>query len=671
MRKRYRVMFGLIFGLALGMGAGRVSSSTTGTVAAVDPEYPAPSGVEIYVDGGIGPASCINYDVSSRTCGPGTDTAYRILSGAAAVAGPGDTVFLRQGTYNEALVVQQSGDPGDPVTFRSYNSETAVITGASLSPAVDISDRSYIVLDGLEVDNVRRWLYAVNAHHNIIQNSTFRAALEPGHSQKTGLFFQEATYNRILNNIIEDSNEDNLYLVKSDYNLVAGNEFRKAYHTLWAIKCGNYNVIRDNYFHNEDQKIGEIYDCHDVGFDHEFFLYNATKHNLVEGNDFAYVPSSGDHSPFSGIQYAGQEGIIRRNRFYNTVGPGLSMTLYAEEARYNTDNRVYHNVFYKTDFAGVEISGSDSYTFSGNKFKNNIFYRSQFVANDTRWDWYTNELNGQPVQVMTGRLDGFTFDTNNLFHTAAGELYLIAYGSRFSSSNPPPQPVHWFEANYPAQFTNLLELEPGFRDATGFDFRLTQSSPMIDAGAFLSHAVGVGSGTVLPVQDAGYFYDGYGIPGEVGDEIQLEGSAETAVVLAVDLAANTLTLDRTVTWSAGQGVALAYQGTAPDLGAYEFKPSLTLSGIPDNQAVHLHWAVDTTIPVTATWQIAYQGPAGAEPSPITGLPTPTRAYTLTGLTNYTPYTVTLESLVGSTSILSATTVVMPSDHVLRLPFVVR
>ena len=42
-----------------------------------------------------------------------------------------------------------------------------------------------------------------------------------------------------------------------------------------------------------------------------------------------------------------------------------------------------------------------------------------------------------------------------------------------------------------------------------------------------------------------------------------------AVVTGVDLAAGTLTLDRTLAWDADQGVALAYVGDAPDVGAFE------------------------------------------------------------------------------------------------------
>jgi hypothetical protein len=97
---------------------------------------------------------------------------------------------------------------------------------------------------------------------------------------------------------------------------------------------------------------------------------------------------------------------------------------------------------------------------------------------------------------------------------------------------------------------------------------------LIDRGAFLTVAIEAGSGTSLRVADAGYFYDGYGISGEVGDVIQLAGQTQTALVVAIDYALNTLTLSQSLTWSANQGVSLAYRGTAPDMGAFEFGSSM-------------------------------------------------------------------------------------------------
>jgi hypothetical protein len=103
----------------------------------------------------------------------------------------------------------------------------------------------------------------------------------------------------------------------------------------------------------------------------------------------------------------------------------------------------------------------------------------------------------------------------------------------------------------------IVTAPPGFIDEAESDLELAAGSPMID-------------GVMVPVTDASYFFDGFGIPGETGDVIQLEGQGVTAVVLAVNYSTNTLTLDRPLTWTAGQGVSLSYRGASPDVGAFEF-----------------------------------------------------------------------------------------------------
>jgi hypothetical protein len=100
-------------------------------------------------------------------------------------------------------------------------------------------------------------------------------------------------------------------------------------------------------------------------------------------------------------------------------------------------------------------------------------------------------------------------------------------------------------------------------------FTLLPISSLIDAAAFVAHTLASGSGAVLGVDDARNFHDGLGIEGLPGDLIQLEGEGTPARILGVNYEANLLTLDRSLAWSAGQGVSLAYQGIGPDIGAYE------------------------------------------------------------------------------------------------------
>ena len=526
----------------------------------------------VYVDKQL-PANCTgNYSIANRDCSGSDGDAFNTLAGAAAAATPGTAVVIRGGVYSEQLSPRNSGEPDNYITYKNYPGEVAEITGASLSPAIWIDQKNYIAIEGLTIREVRRWLNALGSDHLVIRDNLFERALDEYGSSKTGVFLQGCTHVKILNNKLHDTTQDNLGMVDCDYNLIEGNTITKAYHTLWALKCSNFNIIRNNYFHNELQKIGEIYDCSGSGYGNPDFpkleSSDDAKYNVVEGNTFAFTASSGDASPYAGIQYSAQHGIIRNNIFYECTGPPLDLTLYGDEATYNYSNRVYNNVFHDNNFGGLNISGNTSYTFSDQKIINNLFYGNRFVQNDMRWSWY-EELDNKPVQIMTGRTDGVVIENNNIFSSQVDELYVIAKGSRTSSSNPAPQSLSWWEENHPQMFIDNLQADPEFTDPSNYDFRLQPGSPMIDAGAFLTKTANSGeNSTLMQVADAGWFTDGFGIIG--GDTIQLEGQPGRAIIVSVDYSTGTLTLDRSLSWSDGQGVSLRYGNARPDIGAFEF-----------------------------------------------------------------------------------------------------
>jgi parallel beta-helix repeat protein len=545
----------------------------------------------IYVDPLLS-ADCVgNYSVVNRDCSGSDGDAYKTLSSATNVAKAGMQVLIREGVYNVQLSPKYSGSENSYITFKNYGDEVVEITGESLAPAIWIKNKYYIVFEGLYVHDVDRWINALGCHHIIIRDNKFENALNPYGSSKTGLFFQACNNVKILNNIIHESTQDNIGLVDSDYNLIEGNTITKAYHVLWTLKCSNYNIIRGNYFHNEIQKIGEIYDCDGVGYGEGSYpkitSLDDTKYNVVEDNIFAYTASSGDHSPFSGIQYAAQNGIIRNNVFYECVGPPLSLTYYSDEAKFNYSNRISHNVFFDNDFGGIEISGTDSQNFNDQQIKNNIFYKNQFIQNDFRWSWY-KELNNKPVQIFTGRDSEILIENNNIFSSEEDELYVVAFGSRFSSSNDAPESLNWWEANHSEAYKDNLQANPDFVDEGNKDFHLKEGSPMIDAGTFLTFTSSSGSdATNMEVDDAGWFMDGFGIIS--GDSIQLEGQSIYAIIVSIDYTTSTLTLDRALSWESGLGVSMKYDDVGPDIGAFEYSSASTGMSwnIPDGEEIKI------------------------------------------------------------------------------------
>jgi len=501
------------------------------------------AGATLFVDGQLTTSSCSTYNPASRTCSGGSSTAYRTLAGASAVATAGTVVMIRAGTYNEQLRPAVSGTAANPITYQAYNAETVNL---SASPAIDLSDRSNIVVDRLRVEDTT-WLEARNAHSNVVQNCVFRGT--PASGTTGNIRFIQGHYNRILNNVIEDGN-DNLLLIDSNYNVVQGNTIREARHSIFGIRCGDYNVLRGNYFSNTQQKIGEVYDC---GADTSAVpnSFNSTSHNLIEGNTFAdtatYYSTSGD----SGIQYSGQHGIIRSNVFYN-CNVGLGMQVYDDEALYNVNNRVYQNVFFQNDGAGIGLMANTV----SNYFVNNALLANRGCISDC--------LAVSPGQVVYRRPLGTTvrFVNNDILYQQANQAVME---EEFGSGSTVTQ----FAAANPGLLAGSLEVDPGFVNAAGYDFHLQPTSPLIDAGAFLTRTRSAGSGISLPVEDVTPFYDGYGISGESGDLIQLQGQTVSVRVVRVDASTRTLTLSGSLTWSAGQGLALAFTGAAPDIGAFE------------------------------------------------------------------------------------------------------
>ncbi len=536
------------------------------------------AGPTIYVDPQVSLSPCTKYTPSARNCGTGSDTAYATIAAASAAATPGTTVLIRGGSYNEPLAPQMSGAPGQYITFKNYGAEPVFLGGEI---GIVLSHRRYIWVEGVRVED-RLWLEANNSeasfagtfqnrNFNVIKNCVFKRT--PASGTTGNIRFVRSHDNRVLDNTIEDGN-DSILLIDSERNLVQGNRVTTGRHSLFGIRCGDYNVIRNNYFANPRQKIGEVYDCGQdtSAVPHSF---NSTKHNLIENNIFAETSRYYSTSGGNGIQYSGQNGLIRKNIFSNG-NVGLGMQRYGDEALYNVNNRVYHNLFYSNEGGGVALGSG----ITNNHFKNNIFFLNKGCLPDCGavspgQILYSSNANGGPSWETT------LFSHNSIFYTQPGQAVIEeVFGAGASIAN--------FNFQVGQVVVNSLEVNPQFVNTTTLDFRLQNNSPLIDAGDFLTKtAEAKTNSTSLRVQDARYFYDGYGIAGEQGDLIQLQGGTTTARVVAVDYATNTLTLDRPLSWNAGQGVTLLFGGNAPDIGAFETNLSTTtpLPAAPTNLRV--------------------------------------------------------------------------------------
>jgi hypothetical protein len=509
------------------------------------------------------------------------DTAACSLATANAHATAGDTVYLRGGTYTTALVPEQAGTPAAGITFQNADGEAVHIRNVAV--AIDIRSLSYITLDGIAADTVDYWLRLDTSDHVCVFNSTFTDLRSNTQGNwPSGLVIANSSHHNWVKNCsaggigyaLTDCSGPcaigGMFLGdweigppydQSSYNLIENNTFYHGGHHVLEINSP-YNVVRNNYFHNENWTGTCAHpETNGLCADRNIIIEDNTGdfaiRNVIEGNVLAYagVPADGDTS--TGMSLRTQWNVVRNNRFFYNDGPGI--TLYEGSGQaYSPDHiHIFHNVFFHNGFTAVAMTGSDARYNSGLLFDHTSGTSGAPIANVAIKNNLFWDNNGTSVSLY------YTDPSTQEF---SGNYYQNAFSRGASGNSAVDLPAGNLKSS----------ADPGFVSTTGtpdvgnpnqFDFHLGAQSPAIDQGVFLTVTTGAGSGTVIPVADASYFIDGFGIV--QGDEIQLEGQTQTVRIVAVDFATNQLTVDASLTWAQGLGVSLPFAGPKPDVGAFE------------------------------------------------------------------------------------------------------
>ena len=307
---------------------------------------------------------------------------------------------------------------------------------------------------------------------------------------------------------------------ESTHNLIENCVFAYGgHHTLGVFT--RYNVIRNNYSHNETNPKNWDF----PGYRGAITQGLAGGRSLWEGNRFGY-------SDTKGLDVRTSNNIIRRNQFFHHGHGGLQVATNLVGIDRADENRIYQNTFFH----------------NGHDVGNVGFQGGMFFAN-----WQKNGSKGQPKGNVV---------MNNLFFGNKNGSVMMSEGPVI------PQIIenNWEQNDINPGFVDLSNTDPDV--ATLPNLRLTNKSPAKDRGKWLTTITsGDPQSNTFTVTDANYFTDGWGII--AGDEIQLEGQKVTTKITSVDYQTNTITIDQPLDLKKGQGVAMAYVGAAPDLGAFE------------------------------------------------------------------------------------------------------
>jgi len=489
-----------------------------------------------YVDGG---------NASANDSNAGTATApWKTITKANQTLAAGDTVLIKQGVYTSYISPAISGASGRPITYQNYSNNAVSIQNTTYG--VWLSGKSWIVVQGLSFTNLDHMMILENsANNNVIANCNFvktrnlttysgsRIWLLSSYNWIHNCVFGEWGYcsgGVATGGVLEIGFDDGDSTYPGNYNLIENcTIYSGGHHTLGVH--GNHNVVRSNYTYNAAWTAGKG--------ERTLYMngYSAyCQRNLIDGNriGYSYVPCDTWGAP--GTQISSEYNIFRKNYFF------------------------YNNL------SAIQFSTTDNYHPNGPN--HNYVYNNTFLHNG--WQTDSGQDDQQRSQIgFQNWSSSFTVKynviKNNLFYDAPR---LFGYNGALASDQTFANNYNGDASGSPL-FVNATSTGGNPTDTSYPNLSVSSNSPVINAGGALTTITSPnGSGTSFVVADAAYFMDGWGIV--QGDTIQLMGSTQRPRITSVNYATQSITVDSAVTWTQNQGICLPYEGTGPDIGAFEY-----------------------------------------------------------------------------------------------------
>jgi PKD repeat protein len=375
---------------------------------------------------------------------PGTEALpWRTIQKAATTVSAGDTVYVRAGTYREAVRITRSGAPGAFITFAAYPGETPVVdaNGLALPDYFDAGFRvhyaSYVRVGGFTVQNITDGfgIICYHADNCVVEDNRTYNTLHSGIASWT------STNAVIRDNEVELANnngeQEAITVTQSAYGQVLNNHVHHGGPGTNGgegidIKDGSHDVlVKGNYVHDMNRLCLYV-DAWDSP------TYNITLDSNRAHNCFRH-----------GIAFASERG----GELYNVT---------------IINNVLYHNVR-----NGITIGDWDA------GYPHPI--HDIAIINNTAYD-NGDGVWGGGIEVMEPSLQRITIRNNivsqNDFFT------ILAEDVPVSALTVDHNLIDGFRGQYgELRGTDYVEGNPRFVNADGADFHLLPDSPAIDRGS--------------------------------------------------------------------------------------------------------------------------------------------------------------------------------------------
>ncbi len=589
------------------------------------------------------------------------------LAGGLSQAQTGDEVVLRGGVYYQGKIdLLHSGTAGAPILIRSYPGETAVLDGgdpATFSWTAQGGGVYHTTVNAADTHLVMANGQRLFPYENLTNLQNLSRDNTPG-------FYTSGT--TLYVHLAGDADPNSATMVVSRYNYAFTVEQNHIYFLDLTFRhYGQGSYAKAIYFNNASDNL--IQNCTFISNDLGIGLKRESHRNVIQDSEFydtifdwpwADIKEVGRLED-GGVRFydptTGRGNVIRRNTFHDDFdGFGVCPS---STAALTNETDVYDNLGYNLGDDGFETDGQCSNVrIWGNTFHDVLVGISLAPVYDG------------PVYALR----------NLIYRTGVGNNSYPGTPFKFNSGYPPSGPMYLFHNTSDAALPGNDGLDiksPGSWEMiyarnniwSGTDYALSNANPGQPLDLDYDNLYTTLAGELawwsgLPDRHLNTLAEFQAATGQELHGFNVEPGFTHATGGDYTLEAASDLIDAGVIIP---GINDDYHGAAPDIGAYEFASFLKLYGTSADRAIHLSWTVNTTLPTTGTWRIIYDPPNGDQPSPSTGISSPTRAYTLTNLTNYIWYTITLNAMLDDTPWLTDTVRVMPSDHLIYLPIVLK
>lgn len=311
---------------------------------------------------------------------------YRTIQEAVSNARPGQTILVKNGTYNRKLDFRTSGTPVNPIIVKPFQGHRPVLDFSNSPdkyPRVEIN-ADYIIFEGFEVRNGWEGV-KIYGFKNIIRNNNIHS------NNLSGITIVNAGYNLIEQNFIEGNG------LGPDKCTTGGVPNPKQCHGIYLsnFECGgnmDANVIRGNHILRHP---GRGIQWNGRGCKN-YIQSTVVEDNRIENNSWGIV-----------LYYGVYNSIIRNNTFISKSMPETNDDLHTLIGIYSSQNNLIENNTFETEFPDVSGLFVFDKASSKNWVNNNTWkLKSQqwIWEGDKRRDW-------KNYKSVTGWGENSTFET--------------------------------------------------------------------------------------------------------------------------------------------------------------------------------------------------------------------------------------------------------------------